>query len=205
MKNNLFFDFDGMKFDTLKAHILYINNRYGINTVMSDYIGYNYHLDLIVNKYKPELNLTRDEFFEDLGKNFSTSIELHQDVIPMKGMCKILPLLSKKYTLWTVTARQTCGHGVIQYLLNKYVPGCISGVHYVWNHSEVGGFEGISKRDFILSVPGKKIAFFDDSPDEIRDTMDIIPSYLFDPRNIYKDIKGVTRIQSWEQIGEIFL
>lgn len=205
MKKNLFFDLDGMKFDTLRAQISYINNRYGIHTIKSDYLGNNSHIDLIIKKYLPELNLNRNEIYEDLGKNFTSSIKLHRNVLPMKGMCKILPLLSKKYTLWTVTARQTSGINVIEYLLNKYIPDCISGVHCVWSLSENGGFNGVPKKDFIRSISGKKIAFFDDSPEEIIDTKDIIPSYLFDPMNMYEDIEGVIRIKNWKEIGEIFL
>ena len=40
-KQNLFFDFDGMKFNTLPALVAYVNHRYEINTLPSEYIGNN--------------------------------------------------------------------------------------------------------------------------------------------------------------------
>jgi len=124
----------------------------------------------------------------------------------MTGTWVFISSLSHRgYKLWTVTARQQHGMKVIRYLLDKYVPGCINGIHCVWGRSEEGSFEGISKKKFMESIPGEKIAFFDDSPDEIKDTKDFISSFLFDPAGIHKPIEGAGLVKSWYEIGNMLL
>lgn len=205
MKPNLFFDFDGMKFDTIPAQVAYLNNRYGINTTISEYFGSGKSLDHVIEKYIISSTVTRDQVYKDFGKNFITSKEWHENVQPMEGMTKILPQLSKDYTLWTVTARQERGMEIIKYLLNTHVPGCIADdhIHCVFrDHGDT--FIGISKKKFIQTVPGKKAGFFDDSPHEIEETKKIVPSYLFDPYNLHKRIDGAHYLQSWYEIAELF-
>lgn len=204
-KKNLFFDFDGMKFDTMPAQVEYINQRYGINTTLSDHIGQNHHFDVLIKKHLPNSNFTRDEVYTDFGKNFGASIEWHKKVLPMPDMDKVIPLLAKKYTLWTVTARQSHTINTIEYLLDKYIPGCISGIHCVYTRLKTGGFTSISKKDFMRSVVGEKIGFFDDSPSEIEDTKNLIPSFLFDPVGSHEKINGAIHLSSWKEIGDIFL
>jgi hypothetical protein len=205
MNRNIFFDFDGMKFDTLPAHILYINKRYGINTNRSDYMNKNNHLVDIIKKYKPGINLTRDDAYRDIGKNFSSSIEWHKDVKPMPGMCKVIKELSQEFTLWTVTARQKLSIRVIEYLLDKYLLDCINGIHCVWSPTENGNFKEFSKKKFIQSVPGYNIAFFDDSLNEIIETKDLLPSFLYDPECIHSKNLDIAKVGSWKEIGDIFL
>lgn len=204
-KQNLFFDFDGMKFNTLPALVAYVNHRYEINTLPSEYIGNNDSLDVIIKKHSPNVNLSWEDIYIDVGKNFHSSIEWHEEVKPMDGMCEVISLLSSKYKLFTVTARQKPGINVIQHLLDEYIPGCISHIHCAWEHHPVKGFIETSKRDFILSVNGENIAFFDDSLNEIKKTADIIPSYLFDEMNIHENSGIENRINHWERIGEMFL
>lgn len=211
MKNNkstLFLDFDGLKFDTLNVHVEYINKRYGIKTTPADYKN-NPGLDSVIKRYLPKekhATINREEIYLDLGENLNGSIELHAKVFPIEGVQEILPLLAQKYTLWTVTARQHTSIPVIRHLLDIYVPNCISGIHCVWKHVGNYEFEGISKKEFISNFVGEKVAFIDDSLNEIREMQDIIPSYLFDPHGHNDSVKNVQyRVRSWEEIGKIFL
>ena len=202
----MFFDLDGMKFKTLPAQVAYVNKRYGIRTTLSDHIGRNHTLDSLVRERCPGLHFTRDEFYGDLAENFLTSVDWHKDVPPMDGMTAIAPLLAEKYTLMTVTARQKSGIDVIKYLLDAHIPKCISEIHCVYEKAADGTFKETSKKDFILSVSGEKIAFFDDTPEEIISMGDTVPSYLYDPDGLHHGMTGITnRVHSWWHIGEIFL
>ena len=201
----VFLDFDGLKFDTVRAHMLYINEKYAIESVESDYID-NPQFGKVIRKYKKNFNMNEDKIWEDVGKNFLASHKHHEAVIPIIGMCEIVPKLAEKYTLWTVTARSQNGSEVISRLINKYIPNCIAGIHYVWIHKGNATFDKHPKRDFIEKMKGEKIAFFDDSPSEIIHTQDIIPSYLFDPKRLHEKATHITnRVYSWEEIGNILL
>lgn len=206
LKPHLFFDFDGLKFNTMPAQIDYINKTYGIQSVITDYSNCSKFED-VIKKYLPHANdITRDSVYTDLGKNFHTSIEHHENVEPFPAMCEVMRDLSEHYTLWTLTARLDCGIHVIKHLNNKHIPGHIYDVHCV--HTEIDGviLAGLSKREFIESIPGEKIAFIDDSMHEILETKDIIPSYLFDPFRIHgKAPKGCYFVRDWYEIGEEFL
>jgi hypothetical protein len=204
-KPHLFFDFDGVKFDTVPHEVKYLNARYGIDIKVSEFRGKSEIVDKIINSYLPKTDqLDRLEIWKDLGQNYSASIKWHQDVLPMNGMLKVIKSLREKYTIWTVTSRQSDGKYVIQYLLDKYVPGCINGIHCVYTFND-NNLSAVFKKDFIRSIKGEKIAFFDDSPSEIEAVKDLIPSYLFDPFYLYDDIDGADHLHSWEQIGKIFL
>ncbi|MEI6022364.1 MAG: hypothetical protein WCQ32_00795 [bacterium] len=204
-KQNLFFDLDGMKFDTLPVFVSYINNRYGIQTKTSDHIGNNDRLDAVIKKHAPHITLSWEEIYKDVGENFHSSIVWHKDVEPMEDMCEVISLLSNKYNLYTVTARQKVGVHVVQYLLDTHIPGCIDDIHCVWDYIEGKGFFEISKKDFIKNTQGDNIGFFDDSLNEVMKVKNTIPSYLFDPMDLYADVQGVTRIRSWQQIGHLYL
>lgn len=206
MKPYLFFDFDELKFNTTPALVSYVNQRWKIDSIHSDYVNNNDNLDLIIKKYRTDIEINRGEIYEDIGKNFHSSILQQKDVQPMKDMCEIVTLLSKKYTLWTVTARQKAGMHVIQYLLDKHIPGCITGIHCVWEHMGNGNYKEISKKDFVESVSGEKVAFIDDSPKEILKMQATIPSYLFDPDRLHEGLTQVdNRVYGWKEIGERFL
>lgn len=203
-KPYMFFDFDGLKFNTVQIHIDYINKKYGILSVASDYAN-NPSLETIVNNYKGDSFITSGEVYADIA-GFNASITHHENVLPFDGMCEVVPLLAEKYTLLTVTARQKTSLEVIEYLLNKFIPGCISDIHCVWEHKGNGIFEGVSKKKFIESIDGKKVAFIDDSPKEILAMGNIVPSYLFDPGKIHEDISDIpNRVYCWKQIGDLFL
>ncbi len=207
IKRSLFLDFDGLQFDTLPAQTAYLNKKYGIKTSEDDYIT-NLSLEEVVNKYLAKLGrrqMKRDDVYRDLGKEFLASIELHKGVLPMKDMREIVPLLAKKYMLWTVTARQKIGIKTIRYLLNEHIPGCMSGIHCVSEQMEDGKFKEVSKKNFINGVHGEKWAFIDDSLSEVLETKDSIDSFLFDPYGFSGNFTNLEVVKSWDQIGEIFL
>ncbi len=203
----LFFDFDGLKFDTLEIHIQYINQKYGIRTVESDYLD-NPDLSLVINKYLPDKNthFTKDYVYQDISKNLMESIDWHKKVEPFQDMPEIVKDLYKKYEMITVTARPTNSITVIKQLIKQHIPGCIENVHCVHELLEDGTFKVLPKKDFILNHPGEKIGFFDDSPKEILRVHDVIPSYLFDPTGLHDSNSDIeNRIRSWKQIGDLFL
>lgn len=204
-KQHIFFDFDGLKFDTTPAHVAYINETYGITSVASDYFN-NPPLNEIIGKYTGKTH-DFDEVYLDVGTNFHTSIKWQGDVPPMEGMRETIQALAQKYTLWTVTARQKSGHDLVRYLLDKHIPGCITGIHCVWEYdTEQRKYFSTDKRTFIESIEGEKIAFFDDSPDEILKIGNILPCYLYDPKRVHDAREGISnRIRSWEAFGKIFL
>ena len=192
-KPNIFLDFDGLKFHTASQLAIYMNGRFGINSKTSDYVN-NQPLHIVLRTYISNI------------ENYQTSIKWHEDMLPMEDMCETMYKLAKKYLLWTVTSREKTSVKTIRYLLDKHIPGCITGIHCVYEHRGSGVFNEVSKRDFIQSVSGEKIAFFDDSPSEILKTQDIIPSYLFDPDGLHDDIGQITnRVKNWKEIGDRFL
>lgn len=204
MKPHIFLDFDGLKFDTIPSMVSFINRTYKIESVIEDYTG-SCPLELIVKKYDPSCRLSEDDVFLHFGNNFLTSIEWHKEVLPLDGMCEVVSRLASKYTIWTVTARQKCSLPAIEYLLDKYIPGCISGIHCVWDYVD-GKYQSVDKREFISNVPGEKIAFFDDSKGEILKMQETIPSYLFDPSGLHDSDQSINnRIRSWWEIGEMLL
>ncbi|HRH31243.1 MAG TPA: hypothetical protein PK950_01085 [Candidatus Paceibacterota bacterium] len=205
----LFLDFDGLQFDTIDSHKDYINEKYGIATIRSDYIDNNHGLHAIIKKYLPvdmHDSIIPEQVYADIGENLNASIERNMNLIPIEGMREIVPMLAEKYELWTVTARQKSSLEVIEYLQTKHVPNCVIGIHCVWDHLGDYKFHGHSKRDFIANFQGEKVAFIDDSLSEILDMQDIVPSYLFDPRRIHINHPKVQhRVISWEEIGRAFL
>lgn len=118
----------------------------------------------------------------------------------------VIPMLAEKYKLWTVTARQKSGLHVIEHLIEKHIPKCISGIHCVWEHKGKGAYHEISKREFIKNFPGNKLGFIDDSPSEILKVQDILPSYLFDPQGVNDGISAIHyRLRGWADVARYFL
>ncbi len=205
-KPAMFCDFDGFKFNTLPAHRDYINQKYNINIITLEY-SHGDKLEDLINQYlSHEDKVTRAYVYEDLAKNFLTSIDWHKEVKPFEDMPEVMKELSQKYRIMTVTARQKTSINSIQYLIDKFIPDCIEEIHCVWEHLGNGEFKENSKRDFILNHKGEKIGFFDDSPKEILRLHDAIPSYLFDPTGLHdSNLEIENRIRSWKEIGDLLL
>jgi hypothetical protein len=203
-KPYIFLDFDGLQFNTLPALIIFFNETYKINSVAADYISGS-SLQSIIRKYDPGNTTSFDDIYLHHAKNFLASLDWHKNVLPVTGMCEVVPRLVEKYTLWTLTARQNISLPVIRYLSNKYVPNCISGVHCVWSHIN-GEYRQASKKTFIESVVGEKIAFIDDSKSEIIKMGDTIPSYLFDLPGLHRSDPEIKyHLDDWEEVEKTFL
>ncbi len=201
-EKHLFFDWDGMKFNTIHAQIHYINKTYGLKITVSDYIQHNYDPVKLLPSFIPNFDLTPHEVYLDFGKNFQASIEAHERIEPMPGMCEVMPLLSKLYTIHTVTARQTFTLPVIEYIHDKYIPGCVANIHCVYERTD-DDYIAIPKKEYIRNVEGEKVAFFDDNHHEIKDMKHVIPSYLFDPHSLYKSSFEYYRVKSWMRIWQM--
>ena len=204
-KPNIFLDLDDLIIKTKAVALSYINKKYGVQITYDEYVNNNDELHKIIQRHNSNFNLTFDEVYLDYGKNFLASMEWHEDVELMEDVQEVISLLSQKYTLWVVTARQKVGLNVINHLLNRHFQGCFKGIHCVYEWIEGIGYHGISKKDFISNVSGEKLAFIDDSPKEILRMKNIIPTYLFDQDRLYNSMEGVNRVQSWRDIGRIFL
>lgn len=203
-KPHIFLDLDNLKYHTTPAHMEYVNSTYSVKTVYEDYLDMS-NLHAVLKTYTNNVP-DYDQFWNDMGINFLSSIKWHEKVEPFPDMREVVFELVEKYTLWTVTARQRRTKKVIEYLNNKHIPNCITDVHCVWIDQEDGTFSKHPKKDFILSTEGDKIAFIDDTPREIYDMGKIIPSYLFDPSIRYSHLADIPhRFESWRQIGETFL
>lgn len=110
---NIFFDFDDTQYITTPSHRRYIDERWGIKTADSDYIG-NPPLQNVINKHLPAHadKVSFNEVYLDVGLNFHTSAEWHKDAMPFKDMREVIMALAKEFTLWTVTLRQKNRHGI---------------------------------------------------------------------------------------------
>jgi len=70
MERNLFFDLDGMKFDTLPAQVAYVNQTYGTKITAEEFMGNGNKLDILLQKHTNDATLTRDKVYTNFGKDF---------------------------------------------------------------------------------------------------------------------------------------
>lgn len=195
-----------MMFEVFSALILYINKKYEINTTISDYHPQSAPLDVIIKRFRPEMVLSINDVHRDIGKNFLYSIEWYKEIKPAYKMCTTIKKLSNHFDIFALTNMHSKGKNVVEYLLDKYIPGCVSDIHFIWSHSEKGDFIEVSKKTFIEYAPGYNIAFFGVLPGEITEIQEIIlPSFLFEANGMYHKNPGIAKVGSWEEIGDIFL
>lgn len=203
----IFLDFDGLQFNTLIANIVYINDKYNIRTLPTDYMK-GLSLESIIKNHvslEKKSLITYENVYEDLGENFLNSIEWHEMIPPLENMVEVVNDLSKKYDLWTVTARQMSSIKTVKHLSDKHIPGCIRGFHFVWKHLGNGSFSSITKKDFIQSFDGERVAFIDDSIHEIKALDNVVPSYFFDKHESNEHHPNHYKFKDWEEIGKKFL
>ncbi|MBP9714913.1 MAG: hypothetical protein KBD52_00255 [Candidatus Pacebacteria bacterium] len=207
-KPTLFLDLDGTKFQTLFAHVVYINHKYGIQSSPIDYAN-NPPLQDVIRKYTPKENhhlITEDEVYEDIQVNFLNNKVWVERIPPMEDMPRVVKELLRKYILWTLTARQAGNSDMTWNLINKHILGCISGIHFVHTKNPNGkGFSKFSKVEFVKLFPGEKAGFVDDSANEVIQMEDTIPSYLFDPFGFNDHVSVQNRLRTWKEIGDTFL
>lgn len=207
----LYFDCDGFLFDTIPAHIDYLYHKYGFTATRKDFHD-SPKLHTLVKKYHPLLDISYEQVYQDLGKNFIASKEWHDNVKPMPGMPEVIHKLSKYYDMYIATARPISGSGVVEMLVDTFIPDTISGYHYVWRENKNNGWDYFAKKDFIDSHISdvEKVAFFDDTLREVVDVQPILPAYLFDHYKWYTDDPRVAQhhiklVHSWKEIGEFLL
>lgn len=201
----IFLDFDDTLMHTKDAVIDFCNDHYKIKISKEEYHCGN-NLEKIVSAHLPEgEDVSRSDFYTHYGSEFLPSHKWHSGVYPVEGVADVIPQLSKKYDLWIVTARQKGSSEVVQSLIDKFLPGSISGTHHVWEHLGNGEFKESPKKDFIESFKGEKILFIDDNPAEVQKTMKIIDSCLFDPHDFHFEEEVPSRVKSWRDIAERLL
>ena len=202
-KKNLIFDFDDTLINSLPLLIEFINTTWNIESIESDYVEQNV-LHKIVQKYTNDPSITYEQVYSCYRNDFSLSSEWYDKITPMPYMCEIVNSLAIKYNLYIATKRSNLSSILVDKVLDKYIPNCIENVYYAIKYVEGFGYLYQSKRDFILGLNGESIAFIDDSPLEIKTTEDIIPSFLFDPKNKHKS-REMLKMKSWYEIGNHFL
>lgn len=201
----MFFDFDDTKIDTIPAMMVCINRHFGIECIRGDFVG-NPSLELVLNKHLPkERHLTREQAYQWLTSDFLCSASIHDDIPFIEDVIVTLPRIARKYEIWTVTAREKVSAHIVRSMLDRYLPGCVAGIHCVWDR-QGDTYNRVSKREFISSFNAQKEAFFDDSPGEVLDVGEVIPSYLFDPHGHHDYIADIDlRVRSWREIATVLL
>ena len=204
-KSNVFLDFDDLIVKTKPAVISYVYDRYGVKITDSEYYNENGSLHDVIKRYNPHLSVTFNELYLDYGKNFLASLEWNRNIPLMEDVQEIIPMLSRKYNLFIVTARQKIGLEVIDKLTVEFFGKCFKEIHCVWEWVDDVGFCESSKKSFISKVQGEKVVFIDDSKKEIKKMENILPTYLFDPEGLCKPENGINIVRSWKEIGTILL
>ena len=178
MKPILFLDFDDTLVVTRHLVIQFLNSFYRIQIPSDMYLCGN-SLEEVVNTYLPNnKQVTRHQLYDDYAINFLASKKIHDDAYPMEGTEIFIPQLALRYDLWVVTARQDGCRHVVENLCKKFFSRSIVGMHFVWKRVAPMQFsENASKKQFIASTRGEKIAFLDDNPNEVND-MYIFSNYF---------------------------
>ena len=207
MKPILFFDFDDVLVYTRQVTIDFLTKFYGVQIPDELNYGGNSVWQMVVGLLPPEKKVSREQFYEDCAQHFLTSHDFHAKATPIAGAEMWVPRLAFKYDLWIVTARQEVSLPVVTKLSRKFFGNHIAGMHFVSRRLGERNFQLIkSKKDFIADFPGMKVAFFDDTPSEVREVQKVIPAYLFDPGHQYGDEPVIRRQgQSWEEIADLLL
>ncbi len=203
-KKNMFLDHDGVMVDEKPYVLLYLNERYKINLRLADNINFDL-LHEVIQLHTGNPNLTFDEVYLDIGKNFHASDIWNERMPIIEDMPKVAPELAKKYNLHIATARQKIGHSALRTVYHRHIPKCIQELHCAWDYEEGRGFWSVPKATFIQNFEGEKIAFIDDTLKEVLGTKDIIPSYLFDLHGVHTKETEIPKLESWKHIGDTFL
>lgn len=201
-KRHLFMDFDGLKYNTFPFFTKYYNDKYGIN-IKEEEFYYEKDAYVLVNKH---IEISERDLYGSCGMEFLNSIDWHKEVAPYEGMVEVVLSLKSEYTIHTVTARQVSGINTIEYLNSKFVPGAINNIHCVWKKLPNNEYEHISKIDYILSHVSNAVdgIFLDDTPKEILRAQEHVRSILFDPCNVFSEMKDIKeRATSWKMMGEM--
>lgn len=202
-KKNLVFDFDDTIVISLPLLIEFMNKTWSIKSEESDYNGQDM-LYKIVQKYTNNPSFTYEDVHASYWNNFALSTEWHDKIMPMPGMSEVVKNLLPKYNLHIATKRSNLSTHLVNKVLNKHIPDCIESVYYATKYIDGIGHLYQTKRDFILGLNGESVGFVDDSPFEIEEMKNAVPSFLFDPRDKHLS-RQMDKMRSWEEIGNYFL
>lgn len=202
MENILILDFDETMFQTKKLEIKYIEKIY--NLKIDHYKYQKYGKIIAINVKKQNIITNYSSFWRNHLEMYQTDIFFHKLIEPFPDMIKTVQDLSKKYKIVIATGRINISKFVIQDILDKFIPNCISDIHCVWR-TENGKHIKSSKKEYVKQLEGKKIAFLDDNIDELIEMDNLIPCYLFRPYLNSVPHKNIQIISSWKEISGKFL
>lgn len=205
----LFLDFDDTLVNTEILFRRWIVETFGVEAP-AGYINHN-ELPEIINSLIPGIQkIDPNAFYRKMNEEF-----LHNDfwcsqLVPLSGADAVLPKLAEKYNLQIVTARPTTSFEVVNKILNRLFPNCISSVSFVWRLDENGVYQKINDKHEIVSLKnGQRAGFVDDSPSEVmkfinREVEQVI---LFDPQERHNSVfpSPIKKIKSWKEIEDLFL
>lgn len=175
-KGCVFFDFDDFLFWTNQSFVKFISDSFQVRLTCKE-LALNQDIYGLVSSLGVELGV--QEFWQFVQKNYLLNLKYHEDVMPVRGVTEFVPKLAEDYLLVIVTNRQREGKFAVEYLLDRYLPNCFHGIHFV--HSKLS--VTLRKPDFISGFcsPSKKLCFFDDHIKEIETVTKHVPSILFNP------------------------
>lgn len=202
-KPNLIFDLDDTIFDSLPLLVEFMNQTWGINSTPDDYRNPN-SLHLIVQKYRNDNFISYEQVYDTYRDGFSLSELWHERIMLIPYAGEVIPKLASKYRLHIATKRSSQSSIIVGKVINKHIPNCIESVYYAIKYIKGYGHLYQKKKDFVYGLDGESIAFVDDSPFEIEEMGNIIPSYLFDPKNNHPK-REMNKIRGWKEVEAIFL
>lgn len=201
-KRNLFFGFDDTIVPIKNLMADYISNKYGIRAREEDCDIYNFCQT--INQTSPKIKMSYSDLYLNFGMNFFSSFNLKNDFRLFDGAKEIIPLLSEAYNLYIVSTRRSSEKGFMSEILqNNGVFEYFSKIYCFRDYTN-NSYRGLNKIDFIKNIDKTNVAFIDSSIKDIEKTRNIIDSFLFDPKNFYKNETEIERFSNWEQIGKTF-
>jgi 5'(3')-deoxyribonucleotidase len=204
-KENLILDCDGLVLHTTPSLREFMNHFYNIPSIEEDYVTHH-TLDAIIQKYRKNFNLERNVIYGHIADHYHTSPRFHKNITTLPHAKEVILELKEIYNLHIATARTVAGKKILEGLLDKHIPKCVSSIHFVHTHHGKGNITAVSKKEFIEQLPGVNAGFVDDSPHEIKELVGVLPTILFDPKNKHKKVRGSTaRLKTWLDIGDTFL
>lgn len=203
-----FLDCDGFIFNTIPAHIDYLEYRYGIRFTLSDFAAQPDLSKLLRDVLGEKDELSYNEVYRDLGVNFISNWEWHKDILPFEGAVESLKRLCEHAHIYIVTKRPDMSRGVLTRLVQLHMPHTISEMFFCYSYDKNKKWVYVPKKEIILRLTQTKFdMFFDDSLHECIESPDLIHTHLFDPKNIYGNnpiIKGgdMAVVRSWQSVEE---
>lgn len=205
---NIVLDFDGTICATERQTRQFLNWYFDIQIPLDQGYLCGHTLHSLVQEYLPKgYVLNEDDLYEILGSEFLASMHWHEDVMPIEGATDVVSKLAQEYTLHVATARQTSSRPVVETLLQRFFPNCISDIHFVWEHLGNKEFRGVPKKEFVRKLQKPTLAYVDDNPKETREIIGLAPNViLFDPSGHHVGVTDAShRVATWKEIEKLLL